>query len=58
MARTNIPRPEIVNERYVRFADHEVHLSFVNDSDAEQFEDWWAERGFTEFCEWARKQSR
>lgn len=45
---------DIVKETTTHFAEHEVLLSFTNDSGAEKFEDWWSREGvklFNNFCE-------
>lgn len=36
--------------------DHEVFLSFVNDSDAELFHEWWNATGWESFRDWAGKE--
>lgn len=35
-----------------RVADHEVFMSFVNDQDAIDFQEWWWESGAVEFQKW------
>lgn len=45
-------RVEIENERIVHMADHEILLSFLDDSGAVAFRDWWDEKGLRQFSEW------
>lgn len=42
------------NEKIIHLADHEILLSFENDSGAERFFDWWYMEGlkaFDSFCD-------
>jgi len=38
--------------------EHEIFLSFVNDVDAEMFNDWWNTDGFKAFEKWATKHAK
>ena len=45
---------DLVTERTVHFCDHEVLLSFNNDSGAHAFHEWWGLRGnqlFQKYCQ-------
>ena len=49
------------DEVELRLADHELLLSFVNDSGKQRFLEWWCDRGeedfekyYGEFKEWLR----
>lgn len=42
------------SEKVIHLAEHEILLSFNNDSGAVKFHDWWYEQGsaaFDKFCE-------
>lgn len=49
---------EINNEKTIHFAEHEVFLSFYNDTNAENFYYWWTQIGqelfskYTEMDTW------
>lgn len=41
-------------EKEIHLSSHEILLSFVNDSGAEKFEEWWFNNGiesFNKYCE-------
>lgn len=35
--------------------EHEIFLSFVNDLDAEMFENWWFLQGKSKFNQWVKE---
>jgi hypothetical protein len=50
--------PQISEEIVTRPADHEIFLTFRNDSDAELFTEWLEAVGFDAFRKWVKKQKR
>lgn len=47
--------PELKTEATYSVAEHEVLMSFVNDSDAVLFHEWWHDIGCREFLKWVKK---
>lgn len=39
-------------KKYVRFSEHEIFMSFHNDSAAWRFRNWWDEEGAELFYKW------
>ena len=52
-----IDPPDMPRELTTNVAEHEIMLSFVNDSDAEMFSDWWNSKGLEAFMKWAEKNA-
>lgn len=50
--------PTIESEARYRVAEHEIYLSFVNDSDAVMFHDWWNQKGVDLWRKWADKNRK
>jgi hypothetical protein len=48
--------PDTPRQRTTSVAEHEVLLSFNDDSDAERFENWWRGHGKHYWLEWIRNQ--
>jgi hypothetical protein len=48
--------PEMPREVTYGVAEHEILLSFVNDTDAEAFDRWWHLEGKDAFLEFAKKE--
>jgi hypothetical protein len=44
----------LLNDKLIHFAEHEILLSFHNDSGAEAFYEWWQAGGEAEFAKWCR----
>lgn len=48
-----VPKMDFHRRREVRFADHEVFMTFHNDAGTEAFMEWWAAQGqaaFVHYC--------
>uniref|UniRef100_A0AB39AJN9 Uncharacterized protein n=1 Tax=Vibrio phage P018-4 TaxID=3229728 RepID=A0AB39AJN9_9CAUD len=48
---------DIETETTLRLPEHELLLSFVNDSGAEKFQDWWHESGKESFEDYCKENS-
>lgn len=48
--------PTLRSEVERNIAEHEVFMSFVNDSDAELFREWWNGPGWELFRDWVGKE--
>jgi hypothetical protein len=44
--------PELLREFNVSVAEHQVLLSFVDDEDAELFDEWWHRDGLSLYSRW------
>lgn len=50
---TAIDPPDMPREFHASLAEHQVMLSFTNDSDAERFNSWWNVAGLSMFQKWS-----
>lgn len=52
-----LDEPSEDRELTLSIPEHQVLLSFVNDSDAELFSEWWNTEGWKRFKVWASKRA-
>ena len=45
-------------EKTIRLPEHEIILSFVNDSGAVKFEDWWFQTGKEAFDDYCKENAK
>lgn len=50
--------PAVLTEVHRTVHEHEVFLSFVNDCEAEAFQDWLNSKGYEAFSKWYGKNQK